>query len=289
MGSKEPMGTQSMNGKSCMITGCNSGIGKVVARELAALDATIIMVCRNAELGRKAAQEIKLETGNANVELMTADLSSQESINNLINDYTQNYDKLDVLINNAGILLKERTFTDDGIETQLAVNLLAPFMLSIGLLDTLEAAAPSRIVNVTSKMHRYSGIEFDNLQGEKKYSKWAAYNQAKLGVLLFSYELSRQLEGSGVTVNCVHPGVVATGIMRQFPAPIRLMWDWCCISPEKGAENSVYLASSPDVEGKSGLYYERMNRKESSDRSHDKILAKNLWNKCNELTGFSSH
>ncbi len=285
MSKKKDNKVESMKGKVCMITGCNSGIGKEAARELAVLGARVIMVCRNQNSGMDALNEIRTITGNNKIELMVADLSSQKSIHRLVDNFNRKDKKLDVLINNAGILNKERTLTEDGIETQLAVNLLAPFMLSSLLLDCLKAAAPSRIINVTSKMHRYSGLDFDNLHGEKRYNKWVAYNQAKLGVLLFSYELSRMVEGSGVTVNCLHPGVAATGIMRQFPSSIRGLWDLFCISPEKGAENSIFLASSPDVEGRNGLYFERMKEKKSSRKSYDRLLAQGLLHKCSQLTG----
>lgn len=272
-----------MTGKVCMITGCNSGIGKVTARELAAMGATVVMVCRNSDSGGAALEEIERATGNEDLDLFAADLSSQQAIRQLVEDFRSKYTHLHVLINNAGILCRKRTLTVDGLETQFAVNLMAPFVLINSLRDVLEASAPARVISVASKMHKYAKIDFDNLQGEKKYNVWNAYNQAKLGIIMVTYEWARRFHGNGVTANCLHPGVAATGIGREFPGPARFFWDLFFISPEKGAETSVYLASSPDVEGVNGRYFEVKKQKESSKRSYDRSTAERLWAVCEGL------
>ncbi len=272
--------TNFMAGKVCVITGSNSGIGKVTARELAGMGATVVMVCRNPDSGEAARAEIERTTGNSKVDLMVADLSSRDSIRQLLSDFRSKYTNLHVLINNAGILCRERTLTKDGVETQFAVNLLAPFRLTNALHDLLEASTPARVINITSKMHRYAKVDFGNLQGEKKYNVWMAYNQAKLGLIMLTYEWDRRFRGKGVTANCLHPGVVASGIMREFPGPVRVVWDRFFVSPEKGAETSLYLASSPDMEGVSGRYFEVKKEKKSSRQSYDRAMAERLWNVC---------
>ena len=192
-----------------------------------------------------------------------------------------------MLINNAGIFTSKRTVTVDGIETTFAVNHLAPFLLTNLLLDVLEASAPARIVNVTSSGERSGTINFDDLQGEGRYSGVRAYNQSKLAMILFTYELARRLEGTGVTVNCVHPGVVVTNLGRgssgSFGLLLRLMRPFFS-SPEKGAETSIYLASSPEVEGVSGKYFAKKAEARSSEQSYDEAAGRRLWQVSAELT-----
>ena len=275
----------SMTNKVCLVTGCNSGIGKVTALELAKKGATVVMACRKADVGAAAREEIKTLAGNSQVELLIADLSSQEAVRGLVREFKEKHDKLHVLINNAGVLSKKRVLTVDGLENQFALNLLAPFLLTHLLLDTLKASAPARIINVTSTMHRFARIDFDNLQGEKKYAGQAAYNQSKLGVVLFTVELARRLEGSGVTANCLHPGVVGTGIMRDSSSLMRRLWNSVTLSPEKGADTSVYLAVSPQAEGINGQYFEKRKIAKASKKAADKDLALKLWQTCSKLTG----
>jgi NAD(P)-dependent dehydrogenase (short-subunit alcohol dehydrogenase family) len=270
-------------GKVCMVTGCNSGIGKVTARELARMGATVVMVCRNSDSGRAALKEIEQATGSKDMDLFVADLSSQQAIRQLVEDFRKQYANLHVLVNNAGILCRKRTLTVDGIETQFAVNLMAPFFLIKSLHDVLEASAPARVISVTSKMHRYAKIDFGNLQGEKKYTVWNAYNQAKLGLIIVTYEWARKFEGKMVTANCLHPGVVGTGIAREFPAVVRLFWERFLPSPEKGAETPIYLASSPELEGVNGRYFEEKKEMKSSKRSYDRLTTERLWAACEEL------
>jgi NAD(P)-dependent dehydrogenase (short-subunit alcohol dehydrogenase family) len=197
-----------------LITGGSSSIGKATALGLANKGANVVMVGRERSRGEAARTEIVEKSGNELVDLMLADLSSQESIRQLAVAFTSRYGRLYVLINNAGIFTSKRTLTVDGIETTFAVNHLAPFLLTNLLLDALEASAPARIINVTSSGERSGTINFDDLQGEGRYSGFRAYNQSKLAMILFTYELARRLEGTGVTVNCVHPGVVVTNLVH---------------------------------------------------------------------------
>ncbi|MFQ5793638.1 MAG: SDR family oxidoreductase [Candidatus Bipolaricaulia bacterium] len=247
-----------MQGKTRIVTGANSGIGKATALGLAKLGVTVVMVCRNPRKGEAAMAEIKAQSGNESVDLMIADLSSQQSIRQLVADFTDRYQRLHVLINNAGLHLSRRFVTADGIETTFAVNHLASFLLTNLLLDVLKASAPARIVNVTSSAHSRT-MDFDNLQGEKQYNGMQTYTQSKLANILFTYELARRLEGTGVTVNCLHPGTVRSGLQRNLPRIFRLLRLFFA-TPEKGAETSIYLASSPEVEGVSGKYFSDKRR-----------------------------
>jgi NAD(P)-dependent dehydrogenase (short-subunit alcohol dehydrogenase family) len=218
---------------------------------------------------------------------MLADLSSQEQIRRLAHEFKETYPRLDVLINNAGVIRSERITTQDGLETTFAVNYLAYFLLTNLLLDVLKASAPSRIVNVASGEQRNGAIDFDDLQGEKEYKTAKAYSQSKLATVLFTYELARRLEGTGVTANCLHPGVVGTnlgsGVSGVFGFMVRTLTP-LMKSPEKGAETSIYLASSPEVESLSGRYYVKKAEARSSDVSYDERLARRLWEASADLT-----
>jgi retinol dehydrogenase 14 len=276
-----------MSEKVCLITGATSGIGKATAMGLASMGASIVMVGRDRGRGEAVMAEIKEKSGNASVDLMLADVSSQEQIRQLADEFKGAYPRLDVLINNAGVFRSKRTTTEDGIETTFAVNHLAYFLLTNLLLDVLEASAPSRIVNVASGDHSNGTIDFDDLQGEKGYKGAKAYSQSKLANVLFTYELARRLEGTGVTANCLHPGVVRTnfgsGVSGVFGFMVRALRP-LMISPEKGAETSIYLASSPEVEGLSGRYFVKKDEARSSDVTYDERLARRLWEVSAELT-----
>lgn len=277
-----------MKGKVCMITGANSGIGKATALGLVKMGTTVVMVCRNRNRGEAAMDEIKAQSGNESVELMIADLASQKSIRQLVKDFTDKYQQLHVLINNAGVAKANRTLTVDGIETTFAINYLAPFLLTNLLLDALKASTPARIVNVSSMVHKWGAIDFDNLQGEKRYDMDKAYNQSKLAIVLFTYELARRLQGTGVTVNSLEPGLVATNFGREYTGFKRLMttkiWRSFVKSPEKGAETSTYLASSLEVEGITGKHFTNKKATKSSKRSHDESVWQRLWQVSEELT-----
>src|SRR5918997_4381151 len=257
-----------MGDQICLITGATSGIGKATAMGLANMGASVVMVGRDRGRGEAAMAEIKERSGNASVDLILADLSSQKEVRRLADEFKEAHPRLDVLINNAGVFRSERITTADGIEETFAVNHLAYFLLTNLLLGTLGAGAPSRIVNVASADHSNATIDFDDLQGEKGYTGAKAYSQSKLANVLFTHELARRLRGTGVTANCLHPGVVGTnlgsGVSGAFGFVVRALRP-LMKSPEKGAETSVYLASSPEVEGSSGGYFVNKTETRSSD------------------------
>ena len=276
-----------MGEKVCLITGATSGIGKATAMGLANMGASVVMVGRDQGKGEAVMAEIKEQSGSASVDLMLADVSSQEEIRRLADEFKEAYPRLDVLINNAGVFRSKRITTADGIEMTFAVNHLAYFLLTNLLLDVLEASAPSRIVNVASADHGNGTIDFDDLQGEKEYKGAKAYSQSKLANVLFTYELARRLEGTGVTANCLHPGAVRTsfgsGVSGVFGFMVRALRPFM-ISPERGAETSIYLASSPEVDGLSGGYFVKKAEARSSDASYDERSARRLWEVSAELT-----
>jgi retinol dehydrogenase 14 len=278
----------SMGGKVCLITGATSGIGKATAMGLASMGASVVMVGRERGRGEAALAEVREKSANASVDLMLADVSSQGEIHRLADKFKETYPRLDVLINNAGLFRSERITTADGLETTFAVNHLAYFLLTNLLLDMLEASSPSRIVNVASGDHKSGAIDLDDLQQEKGYKGAKAYSQSKLANVLFTYELSRRLEGTGVVANCLHPGAgirtnFGSGVSGVFGFTVRAMRP-LMKSPDKGAETSVYLASSPEVEGLSGRYFVKKAEARSSDVSHDQRIARRLWEVSAELT-----
>lgn len=277
--------TDPMKGKTCIVTGANTGIGKATALGLAKMGATTVMVCRSRERGEAALGEIKRESGNDAVSLVLADLSSQAAIRHLAREFTSKHTALHVLINNAGIIPRKRTVTEDDLETQFAVNHLAYFLLTNLLLDRLKASAPSRIINVSSRAHGGRFIPFDDLQSERSYSPTRVYGWTKLANVLFTYELARRLEGTRVTVNCLHPGVVATKILADhMPGGLRFVAKMIGLSPEEGAQTSLYLATSGEVEGVSGKYFVNRRVAQSSKASYDKAGASRLWQVSAELT-----
>ncbi len=279
-----------MKGKTCIVTGATSGIGKATAIGLARLNATIVIVARDSEKGRNALSEIKSKTGNESVFLMTADLSSQKLVRQLAREFLNNFHELHVLVNNAGVFMSKRSTTIDGIESTFAINHLAPFLLTNLLLDALKASAPARIVNVSSSAHIGSEIDFNDLQGEKRYSGFGAYGKSKLANIFFTYALARRLVGTNVTANCLHPGVVRTGLSRNSPAFFRLfflIFSPFLASPVKGALTSIHLASSPQVEGVSGKYFVRRKMVRSSRESYDEAASEQLWRVSAALTGLN--
>jgi NAD(P)-dependent dehydrogenase (short-subunit alcohol dehydrogenase family) len=286
-----PLNT-TMQGKICLITGANSGIGKATALGLAKMGATVVMVSRNREKGEAAQAEIKTKSGNEAVDLLLADLSSLQEVRQLAQDFKQRYTHLHVLINNAGVNLLRRRVSVDGYEMTFAVNYLAPFLLTNLLLDTLRASAPSRIVNVSSGAHENASLNLQDLQAEQRYRFMRVYGQSKLALIMFTYELARKLQGTGVTVNCLHPGFVATNIGQSGMNPAlasiaKLFISSMGISPEEGAQTSLYLATSPDVEGVSGRYFVKSVPKRSSSISYNKTLQQQLWNTSEQLVSLA--
>jgi NAD(P)-dependent dehydrogenase (short-subunit alcohol dehydrogenase family) len=282
--------TTTMKDKVVMITGANSGIGKAASLALAKMGATVVMVARNKERGEAARSEIIRKSQNSSVDLLLADLSSLESVRQLATDFREKYSELHVLINNAGLFNQRRRVTADGYENTFATNYLAPFLLTNLQLDLLKANAPSRIINVSSVGHYNGHIDFDDLNLEKDYGGWKAYGQSKLALVLFTHELAKKLQGTGVTVNAVHPGTVATNIWTRPFGPagfIMALPKLFMTSPEKGAETIVYLASSPDAKGLNGEYLEKLKVKKSSDESYNEEIAQRLWDVSTKLTRLS--
>jgi NAD(P)-dependent dehydrogenase (short-subunit alcohol dehydrogenase family) len=281
--------TGELGGKVCIVTGATSGIGKVTAQALAQKGATVIVVARDRRRGEITVNEIRANTGNASVCLMVADLSSQVSVRQLAHDFQQQYERLDVLVNNAGAFNMRRTLTADGLETTFATNHLGAFLLTNLLLDRLKASAPSRIINVSSRASESGKIDFDDLQGEKSYSGSRAYAQSKLANILFTVAMAKRLQGTGVTVNALHPGMVATNFGQNnafvWRIIFRLVYLFAGISAEKGAETQVYLATAPEVANVTGHYFDKKKPVEPNPIAKDHATAERLWAISEQLVG----
>lgn len=275
-----------MEGRVCLVTGSTSGIGKEIAAGLAGMGATVVLAGRSREKCEAAVQEIAARGVPASqLSYFVADLSSQESVRQLAKEFIDNYDRLHVLVNNAGVFVQKRELTADGIERTFAVNHLAPFLLTNLLLDRLKAGAPSRIVTTSSIAHRGAKMDFADLQMSKSYGSIRAYGQSKLANILFTRELARRLQGTGVTANCFHPGAVRTNLVRG--SGYGLVWGAASVfftSPEKGADTAVYLASSGEVEGVSGEYFVKRKQARASDPAYDSDAAERLWEASEKLT-----
>lgn len=281
-----------MKGKVCVVTGANSGIGRETVLALAGMGARVVMAVRDRERGEKARAEIVGETGSNEVDLMVCDVSLMSEVRRFAGEFTGNYDRLDVLINNAGAVFYKRQVTPESFERTLALNYLGPFLLTRELLPLLKSSVPSRVISLSSGLHKSGKVDFGDLQSEKDYEGMRAYRSAKLMVLMFTYELARRLEGSGVSVNAVQPGFAATnlgrnsgsrlqsfmfGMMRPFQA-----------SAKKAAETSVYLASSKEVEGVTGKCFARMKETATAPASYDQQMQRQLWETTEKLLGLTS-
>jgi NAD(P)-dependent dehydrogenase (short-subunit alcohol dehydrogenase family) len=279
-----------MSGRVCVVTGPTRGIGRATADGLARLGATVVLVARRKVDGQKVSEEITGGTGSPTA-VVAADLSSQASIRSAAEEIGARFPRVHVLINNAGIITRRREVTVDGIELQFAVNHLAYFLLTNLLLDSLRAAAPSRIVNVSSGAHSGARLDFDDLQSERKYSPVGVYGRTKLANILFTYELARRLQGTGVTANCLHPGVVGTKLLADYmgvPVAGGALARTFGSSPEEGAATSIYLATAPELEKVSGKYFEGRRERRSSRESYDEAVARRLWEVSERLTGLST-
>lgn len=284
-----------MNGKVVLVTGGTSGIGKATAMGLAALGAHVVITGRDQTRGAAAVAEIKYESDNNAVDLLLADFTSLAQVRQLAATVQATYDRLDVLVNNAGVWQRTRTETVDGLETTFAVNHLAPFLLTNLLLPLLQRSAthrvPARVVNVASMGHQYVSLNIDDLQSTGGYSQQRAYNQTKLANVLFTYELARRLEGTGVTANALNPGWVNTNMTHSTGGVAAMMnriarpWQ---LTPAQGAQTLIFLASSPEVAGLSGKYFDGQQERPSSKESYNQRLAQRLWRVSAELTGLAA-
>jgi NAD(P)-dependent dehydrogenase (short-subunit alcohol dehydrogenase family) len=283
--------THEMAGKTCLVTGANSGIGRETALGLARIGARVVLVCRNRQKGELAVSAIQRETGSTQLDLLIADLSSLGSVRALAAQVQQRYPRLDVLINNAGAAVPSRTLSADGIEMTLAANHLGPSLLTLLLIDRLKASAPARIVNVSSDAHRNARLDMDDLQfARRKYNALAAYGQSKLLMNAFTFELARRLEGTGVTANGLHPGVVATNIWPPdapwfFKVAIAVIKPFM-LSARRGADVSLYVATSPEVANVSGQYFVKSKVVAASPLSREPRVMADVWQWTEKTIGF---
>lgn len=278
-----------MDERICLITGATSGIGRVAARELARSGLRVVIVGREEGRVTETVAALREQTGSSAVEYLLADLSSQEQVRRLSDEFLRRYGRLDVLLNNAGAVFTSRQVTVDGIERTFALNHLAPFLLTNLLLNTLTSSAPARVVTVSSMAHSGAHMQLDDLQFERHpYRAFTAYGQSKLANILFTYELARRLDGTGVTANTLHPGFVATNFGRSnggLWSPLFTLLRPFMISAERGAQTSIYLATSPEVEGVTGRYFADCKPRRSSAASYDVESQRRLWETSEQLTG----
>ena len=279
---------QGMLGRVALVTGASSGIGLGTARGLAAMGAHVVMACRDVNRCARAAEAIRSEVPSASLEGVLADLSSQAEVRRLAEEVLARHPRLHVLVNNAATVPIRRTLTTDGIEAQLAVNVLAPFMLTNLLLGALEAAAPSRVVILSSGMHRRARLRLDDPQFARGYRAMRAYSHSKLLDLLLARALHRRLEGSGVTVNALTPGLMRTGLAREFSAPTRGLMNLFARPVEEGVRVVLRVATSPALEGVSGRYVDRHGELDTPARAAmDDAAAERLWELCKVLARVS--
>ena len=299
MNVSDPSIDGSLKNRLCMVTGASSGIGREIALGLARRNAAVFLVCRDSGRGRTAQEYIRRQSGNSDVHLLLADLSSQKQVKALAADFLQQHGVLHLLVNNAGVIMGKRVLTEDGIEMTFAVDYLSYFLLTNLLLGALRAGAPSKVVNMTTSLHRMAKLDFDNLQGEKSFGRDSAYARSKLAVIMFTYELARRLEGSGITVNCVCPGACSSGIWSHSSRTIDAFFHALMKGSEQGAVLPLHLACSSGVEGLTGRYFEtkqhlkitKVNVKgtesKSSPVTYDRETAAKLWEASERLTGLT--
>ncbi len=280
-----------MTGKTCLVTGATTGIGRVTALELARMGANVVIAGRNPARCAVTAIDIREETRNPSVEYLVADLSSQEQVRRMAEEFKERHQRLDVLVNNAGALFMGRQFSIDGIEMTFALNHLSYFLLTNLLLDVLVASAPARVVNVASSAHQDVRVDLGDIHDPHRYFGFRAYSWSKLCNVLFTYELARRLEGTGVTANALHPGLVATNFLTNngpFGRFLNLLLGLRGISVEAGAMTPVHAASSPEMDGVSGKYLVKKQPVRSSKRSYEESKAAAPWELSANLTGISS-
>lgn len=280
-----------VNGHTIVVTGANSGVGLETARRLARLGAQVVMVSRNRQKGEQALDDVRRSTGNHQVDLLLADLSSQAEVRRLAAQLLDRYPRVHVLVHNAGVILPDRRLSPDGIEMNLAVNHLAPFLLTHLLQDRLVEGGPARIINVCSDSQQRAKLDLHDLQAQKHYSMFGAYGTSKLLQTMCTYELARRLSGSGVTANCLHPGAVRTGLGDELHGMLAGVW-WVMsrflMSPEQGAQNSIYVATAPELAHVSGQYFVKQRAAKSNPLSYDQGLTRQVWDLSAKLCGIDS-
>lgn len=278
----------SLENKIVMVTGANSGIGKETAKALALQRATVVLVCRNAEKGEAAKQDLIAITGNQNIELLLCDFSRHQSIRSMAEDFNNKYDHLDILVNNAGLIVGEKQITPDGFEWMFGVNHLGYFLTTHYLLSALQKAKNARIVNVASMAHRFTGFDINNLNAEKSFSQFGTYGLSKLCNILFTKKLAKELNGTTITVNCLHPGAIASNFGASGTQLISYFTNrfgkYLLKNTSNGATTSIYLASSPKVEGISGEHFSDCKVVIPSLAARSEKNANDLWEKSMLLT-----
>jgi NAD(P)-dependent dehydrogenase (short-subunit alcohol dehydrogenase family) len=281
----------SMNGMDVVITGATDGIGKVTAREIAKLGASVTLVGRNAAKGDAVVRELKQAVGHDRVSFVQGDMATKKGVRAAAGAIKGRMKKIDVLLNNAGAMFQARGLTEDGVENTFALNHLGYFLFTAELLDLVKAAPAGRVVSVASAAHQGAKLDLGDLQNAKAYSGWKAYGQSKLANIYFTYELARRLDGSRVTANCLHPGFVASRFGDNNGGFFRMLIGFAksvaAISEDEGAKTSVYLASSPEVAGVSGKYFDKCKAVSSSPVSYDENIARELWRVSEKLTGLA--
>lgn len=285
------LNSKRMAGKICMVTGATAGIGTFTAKALAAQGAEVIITGRNQQKTENTVRQIKSETGNESVDYLLADFSDLQQIHEMARSFKERFSRLDILVNNAGAFFNTRRKTPYGVEMTFLVNHLSPFLLTNLLLETMVSNLPARIVNVSSDAHQYDRMNFDDLGFQHGYFGMKAYARSKLANIVFTYELARRLTGSQVTVNALHPGHVATDIWKtnfSFIGPaLKWVMGLFALTPEQGADNSIYLASSPDVAKITGRYFVKREPVQSAPISCDEKVAQKLWEISEKLTSIA--
>lgn len=277
---------KALSGKVCLVTGATAGIGLVAAEALAIQDATVVIVGRNPQKCEQTVNAIKAKSGNSNVSYLVGDLSLLRQVEQVADQFKARFDRLDVLLNNAGAVVMDRQVTAEGYEMTFALNHLSYFYLTHLLQELLLRSAPARIINVSSDAHRGGKLNFDDLMGEKSYSGFGAYSNSKLANVLFTYELARRLEDTGVTANALHPGLVATNFGKNNGGIMKLLMplvQFFALTPVKGAETSIYLATAPEVAEVTGKYFAKKQAVQSAPASYDVATQKRLWQVSEEL------
>jgi NAD(P)-dependent dehydrogenase (short-subunit alcohol dehydrogenase family) len=276
--------TNELRDRTVLVTGASAGIGRATALQLADMGAHVLLASRNRERGEAARAAIAERVPGAATDLLVADLASLDGVRSLADQTLTASDRLDVLVNNAGVFTRSREVTPDGLETQFAVNHLAPFLLTHLLRERLVRSAPARVITVSSEAHKRGSIDFEDLQGEQRYSGLKAYAQSKLANLLFNRELARRLGGTGVTSNALHPGVVATNLLFSGFGPLRLLRPFLR-TPEQAARSTICLAAAPALERLTGLYFIDCEPARPSADARDDAAARRLWRISAQVTG----